>query len=456
MLSSVHSVDIVDIALPNDYGVAKKDGRVMFVPGAVVGDRVQIKIARESKKFVYGEIVGIDMPSPFRITPVCPHFGACGGCTMQHLLYDKQLEIKKKYLIENLRRIGGIDINDIDSLTITPSPNTYFYRNKLELSFGDQGGRVILGLRERSSPFKSYTARVISLNQCPVFSPAVEKAIPFFTEFAHKEGLMAFNPFTQKGILRHLILRESKSTGKIMITLETRTDRLPNMADLIEEMTTHIPEIASIHHAINTRTDDVTQFDSTRHLFGTRSLDEEINGLNIRMYPGTFFQPNTGGAALLYEAIDEQINLKDKETILGLFCGSGPIEIFLSKRAKQVIGIDSNPANISAARENCRLNQVTNCTFYSSRAEDVLKRIDLPKPDILVLDPPRTGLSKQGLAVVQELNLSRIAYVSCNPATLARDLQVLCGNRYSIHRIMPFDFFPHAAHLETLVILHRS
>jgi 23S rRNA (uracil1939-C5)-methyltransferase len=236
------TVDIIDLALPNDYGVAKQDGRVIFVPGAVVGDRVTVRIARKSKKLLYGEISGMDIPSPFRITPLCPHFNECGGCIMQHLRYDIQLEIKKRYLVENLRRIGGMDIKDSDSISVTPSPTTYLYRNKIELSFGDQHGRVILGLRERLSPFKPYGARAIQLSQCPVCSDSVEKIIPFFVEFAHREGLMAFNPMTGKGVLKHLILRESKSTGKIMAIIETRSETLPEMTYLIEEMTYTFPK----------------------------------------------------------------------------------------------------------------------------------------------------------------------------------------------------------------------
>jgi 23S rRNA (uracil1939-C5)-methyltransferase len=426
------------------------------VPGAVVGDRVTIRIARKAKKLLYGEIVGMDIPSPFRVTARCPHFGECGGCTMQNLRYDIQLEIKKRFLVENLRRIGGIDIKDVESFSVTSSPATYYYRNKIELSFGDQHGRVILGLRERLSPFKPYLARAIQINQCPICSHAVEKIIPFFMEFAHREGLMAFNSFTGKGILKHLILRESKSTGKIMVIFETRLDTLPAIDDLITEMTSHIPEITSIYLATNSRTDDVIQFDRMTHLFGTKSFDEEIAGLASRTYPGTFSQPNTWCAKLLYEAIGEQLNLRGSETVLGLFCGSGPIEIFLSRKAARVIGVDSNPANISAARENCTINQVTNCTFYASRAEDILKQTNIPKADVLVLDPPRTGLSKQGTALVQKLNIPRIAYVSCSPATLARDLRELCGHGYKINQIIPFDFFPHTGHLETLTILEHS
>ena len=447
------TVDIIDIALPNDYGVAKKNGRVIFIPGAVIGDRVTVKINRMSKRFVYGEIVEMETPSPFRVTPECPHFGSCGGCIMQHLQYDNQLEIKKRYLSENLRRIGGIDTNKIDLMPVTPSPDIYFYRSKLELSFGEQSGRVVLGLRERMSPFKSYTAEVVSLNKCPVFSPVVEKIIPIFTEFAHNEGFMAFNPLTKKGALKHLILREIKSTGSIMATLETRTDALQNLDGIIAEMTRQIPEITSFYHATNKRTDNIVHFERVRRMFGTNTIDDIIGDLTLKVYPGTFTQPNSKGAALLYNKMMDQLNLGGSETILGLYSGSGPIEIFLSKKAGQVIGIDSDPSNISAARENCKLNRITNCTFYQSRVEDVLKRIELPKPDILVLDPPRTGLSQQSLEIVKKLNLRKIAYVSCNPATLARDLRKILSYGYSIHRIMPFDFFPHTGHLETLTTL---
>jgi 23S rRNA (uracil1939-C5)-methyltransferase len=264
---------------------------------------------------------------------------------------------------------------------------------------------------------------------------------------------MAFNPLTKKGALKHLILKEIKSTGSIMATLETRTDALQNLDGIIAEMTRQIPEITSFYHATNKRTDNIVHFERVRRMFGTNTIDDIIGDLTLKVYPGTFTQPNSKGAALLYNKMMDQLNLGGSETILGLYSGSGPIEIFLSKKAGQVIGIDSDPSNISAARENCKLNRITNCTFYQSKVEDVLKRIELPKPDILVLDPPRTGLSQQSLEIVKKLNLRKIAYVSCNPATLARDLRKILSYGYSIHRIMPFDFFPHTGHLETLTTL---
>jgi len=455
MSTSQFLVEITDIALPKDFGVAKKDGRVIFVPGAVVGDTVTVRIAREDKRYAYGEIMRIDVPSPLRERPECTHFGFCGGCIMQHLQYSIQLEIKHSYLLENLRRIGGINLEKNETIPVNPSPDLYFYRNKLELSFGQKNNEVVLGLRERLSPFKSYDASVTPLNECPVFSAVIPKLIPIFAEFAHIEGLIAFNPLTKKGVLKHLILRESKATGEIMVILETRAEALQGIERVIYELKQRVPEVVSFYHATNRRTDDIVHFERINRLFGARSLVEKVSNLSLKIYPQTFLQPNTRGAALLYEGIAHELNLNGNESIIGMYSGIGAIEIFFSSRAFQVIGIDSERANISAAQENCIFNHTTNCTFYQSRAEDVLKHIDLPKADILVIDPPRTGLSKQGLRVMKELNIPKIAYVSCNPSTLARDLRELCSHGYSIHRIAPYDLFPHTGHLETLAILER-
>lgn len=449
-------VDITDIALPTDHGVARKNGCVIFVPGAVIGDRVKVTLARQQRQFSYGELTDIETPSPFRVNPECPHFGICGGCSLQHVHYNKQLEIKEHFLSENLRRIGGIDVKNTNLLPVRPSPDIYLYRNKLELSFGDKDGKIALGMRERVSPFRRFTARVVPIETCIVFSRAIEKIIPVVTELASQLGLAPFSPFTKKGVLKHLILRESKATGHIMAILETRRDGLPNLESAIQSMIKEIPEVVSFYHGVNTRTDDVIRFDRLHHLYGAEAIEDKIGNLTAMVYPGTFLQPNTRGAELLYETILEQLKVEGNETVLGLYCGSGPIEIYVAQTARHVTGIDSDPKNISTANENCSINHVTNCTFYAGRAEDALRRTLSPTPSALIIDPPRTGLSKQSLDVVEALNLPKIAYVSCNPATLARDLRELVSHGYSVQTISPFDLFPHTGHLETLTILLRS
>jgi len=451
--SPVDTVDIVDIALPNDYGVARRDGLVIFVPGAVIGDRVRIRISRPGKRFAYGEIIGIETPSPFRTKPACPNFGPCGGCTLQHLAYEKQIALKENYLLESLQRIGRIDITRVKRSPIVPSPDQYFYRSKLELAFGEKGGRIALGLRERVSPFRPFTGRVIPLAECRIFSPVAARLIPFFLDFAAAHRLRAFTPRTGKGFLKHLILREIKATGDVMATVETRPGKFPDPAGLIKRLADDVPVVKSLNHAVNDRTDDVIRFARVRHLYGEHSIDEQLGGLTLRVHPEAFSQPNTRGAALLYNKILESSYVTEDATVLGLYCGTGPIEIWLSKRARRVIGIDADPANIACARESCRLNNVTNCTFHQGRVEGTLPHQDLGKPDLLVVDPPRTGITPDGLNALLAINAPAITYVSCNPATLARDLRVLKDRKYSIDKIIPFDLFPHTGHLETLVFL---
>ncbi|OPY65200.1 MAG: 23S rRNA (uracil-C(5))-methyltransferase RlmCD [Syntrophorhabdus sp. PtaU1.Bin050] len=454
--SPVDTVDIVDIALPNDYGVAREDRLVIFVPGAVIGDRVKIRISRPGKRFAYGEIVEIDTPSPFRVKPECPHFGPCGGCTLQHLAYEKQLALKEGSLHESLRRIGGIDIARIKRSSIVPSPDRYSYRSKLELAFGETGGRITLGLRERVSPFRPFTGRVIPLDECRIFSPVVEKLIPIFLDFAVAHHLRAFTPHTGKGFLKHLILREAKATGDVMATIETRPGKFPDPAGLIRRLTDDVPAVKSLYHAVNNRTDDVIRLGRLRHLYGQQFIDERLGGLTLKIHPETFFQPNGRGAALLYNEILESPYVTEGATVLGLYCGTGPIEIWLSKKARSVIGIDIDPTNITLARENCRINGVTNCTFYQGRVEETLSALKLEKPDVLVVDPPRTGMTPDSLDTLLAVNAPAMVYVSCNPATLARDLRILQDRGYSVDRVVPFDLFPHTGHLETLVFLRHS
>lgn len=449
-------LDITDIALPRDHGVARKDGRVIFVPGAVIGDRVLVNITRQQQQFSYGEIINIETPSPFRVEPPCPHFGVCGGCSLQYLRYDKQLEIKERFLSENLRRIGAIDMGKTVLLPIVPSPDVSFYRNKLELSFGEKNGEIVLGMRERVSPFTPFAARVVPIETCVIFSPAAAGIIPAVSRSASQIGLTAFDPMTRKGVLKHLILRVSKTTGDIMAILETRPEKASGLENLADRMIKAIPSIASLYHGVNRRADDVIRFEEVRHLWGAKTIAENIGDLSVLVYPGTFLQPNAKGAELLYNAILEELKLEGNETILGLYCGSGAIEMYVAKWARHVIGIDLDRRNISAAEENCRINHISNCTFYACRAEDGAKRLGTPKPDILIVDPPRSGLSKQSLALIKEMKLARMAYVSCNPATLARDLKDLVGSGYSLRTVRPFDLFPHTGHLETLVILSRS
>ncbi len=447
-------VSIFDIAFPNNYGVGKLDGFVLFVPGAVPQDIVRVEIAARGKKFGYGKIVNIEEPSPLRIEPPCPHFGICGGCTLQNLTYDSQLAIKENYLRQTLKRLGNIDAGEIDMLPIVPSPGVSFYRTKLELAFGEKNGRVILGLRERVSPFEQYSSKVVPLRSCEVFSPLIEKIIPIFTDYAHENRLIPYNPITHKGFLRHLIVREAKSTGELMFILETTTGSLSDTDNLWQKLTSDLSQAKSLYSAINNGLTDVIRYEKTFHIGGNPFIEEKLGGFMFHIHPQSFFQPNAEAAKGLYEKIPDLAGLRQDETMLGLYCGTGAIEIFLSPFVKKVIGIDSLPQNITNAIENCRINGRSNCSFHAMTVENLLHNRSMQTPDILILDPPRAGITLAALKVILQLRPAKIVYISCNPSTLARDLKYFRENRYRIQKIVPHDFFPHTSHLETLVYLH--
>jgi 23S rRNA (uracil1939-C5)-methyltransferase len=448
-------IDIVDIAFPNNYGIGKIDGYVLFVPGAIPQDRIRVEIVDRGKRFGYGKIVSIEEPSPFRVEPSCPHFGLCGGCTLQNLTYNHQLIIKENYLRQTLKRLGNIDLSGIDVSPITPSPKTSFYRSKIELAFGEQGGQITLGLRERASPFKSYNAPVVPLRECPAFSPLIEKIIPVFADFAQANRFIPYNPITRQGFLRHLIIRESKSTGELMCILETTKGILPDMKQCWQTLTREVPEVTSFYRTTNNGQSDVIRYEKTFHIAGKSFIEEKLGLFMFRIHPQSFFQPNIKAAEKLYERIPDLIALDKNQTVLGLYCGTGPIEIFLSPYVREVIGIDSLPENITNAIENSQTNTVTNCSFHATTVESLLKNSLTQKPDILLIDPPRGGITYEALMVILELGPAKIVYISCNPSTLARDLKLFHENSYIIEKIAPFDFFPHASHLETVVCLHR-
>jgi len=454
--AEIVSVDIVDIAFPNNYGVGKTDGYVLFVPGAVPGDSISVEITERGRRFGYGKLLSIDKPSQFRIEPFCPHFGPCGGCTLQNLSYERQLAIKENYLRQTLTRLGNIDLSGIDLLPITPSPKTVYYRNKIELAFGKHGEKTVLGLRERVSPFKKYDATVVPLRECAACSSFVEKIISFFVDFAQVNRLSPYNPVTKEGFLRHLVMRESKSTGELMCILETTGGNLPKMNQFLQLLADKLPEVTSFYTAVNNNVSDGAQYEKISHMAGKQYIEEKLGRSIFRIYPESFFQPNAEAARRLYETIPDLTFLDKNQILLGLYCGTGTIEISLSPYVREVIGVDSLQANITNAVANCRINGIMNASFHAKKVEEISQNGSIEPPDILILDPPRAGLSSEAFVTILKLSPKKIVYVSCNPSTLARDLSLLREKHYSIDRIAPFDFFPHTSHLETAVSLHHK
>jgi 23S rRNA (uracil1939-C5)-methyltransferase len=449
-------VSITDMAFPHDWGVGLVGRVVTFVPGAVVGDKVRIRVSKTKRRHLFGRIIHIDEPSAFRVEPECPHFPVCGGCAFQHLGYPKQLELKQNYLLQTLRKIGKIDTESFEREAITPSPDIFYYRNKMEYAFGESDGRVCVGLRRRASPLQRYEKDTVPLRKCLIFSRAAEKIFPLVIDFANGTGLPPYDPLSRKGFFRNLVLREGKNTAEILATLVTRSGQSLDLARLSHQLEEKVSKVKSLWSAENDRVSDVVDFGRKKHISGQLFIQEILGGLSFRIYPESFFQPNPKAAEVLYGRIVEEARLLGSRGVLGLYCGPGSIEIFLSRAADEVVGIDSEAMNIRTAEENCRTNGIKNCRFIKGRVEEVLKEMNSKDFDLLVLDPPRAGISGKGLKLIMSLNIPAIIYVSCNPAAFARDLHLFSEKGYGLRKLYCFDFFPHTPHLEAMGVLTAS
>ncbi|OPX97493.1 MAG: 23S rRNA (uracil-C(5))-methyltransferase RlmCD [Syntrophorhabdus sp. PtaB.Bin047] len=449
------SVTVTDIAMPGDAGVAKAGDLVVFVPGTIPGDRVAIRIVKREKRYGHGEVVAIEKPSLFRVEPACPHFGACGGCTIQSMDYARQLEMKASHLKESLKRIGRLDVAEDRFEEITPSPQAYFYRSKIELAFGYKGNEVIAGMRGGTTTGGPVRSAVLPVPGCKIFSDGLQRILEVVEDHIHGEGLFPYNEQAKKGTLRHLVLREAKATGHIMVIVETKGAEDHGMGELYRRLTEKTPRISSLWRAINDRPGSYIDYSRLSHEGGERYLDESLAGLTLRIYPASFFQPNPAGAALIYERVGRIAAELKAGNVLGLYCGMAPMELVLSRYSQNVIGIDSSRANIENARENALLNGINNCSFLAGRVEDIVTDRSLRKPELVVTDPPRSGISPRGIDLITSLAPKTLIYVSCNPATLARDLGRLAAAGYAVELVAPFDLFPHTSHLETLTVLTK-
>lgn len=441
-----YSLSITDVALPSAFGVARAGEMVVFVPGLVPGDKARIRIARLDKRFGYGEAVELEERSAFREKPVCAHFGECGGCDLQQLAYEKQLEIKQNHLLQALKRIGGIHLEEVDISDIVPSVDRFFYRNKVEFSFGeDAGGQTILGLNEPVSPLHPYTGAIMPVRECCLFSPAAAKMLPHVREFVERSGLKAHNPTSGKGSLKRLVMREAKQSGEILINIVSESGIAGQLAGLAQTLKEAMPQLASVYTTTGNR---------TTLLWGRPYLEETVCDLVLRIYPLSFFQPNPRTAEELYKTIIPEAGISRNEHVAGLYCGSGAIELCLARRVKEVRGIDSSKDSIACAKENAAANGLENCSFFRGRAERAGVHCPPDRRDVVIIDPPRSGITKEALRAIVEMRPRKLIYISCNPSTFARDLRSL-AQEYEPKRIIPFDFFPHTGHFEVLSLLER-
>jgi 23S rRNA (uracil1939-C5)-methyltransferase len=448
------TVEVEDIDFPASFGRAVAGGRKLLIPGAVTGETVRVQIVGERGAARVAEVIRVESPSRRRAEPRCPHFGPCGGCLFQNIDYGTQLELKERHLRRTLEE-AGIAEAAAAVKAITPLADPYGYRNKMEFGFGESWGRLVLGLRERVTATRQTHRRTLSIDACPIFSPIVERVFPAVNDFVREKGLAVFDVLSGHGHVRHLVLRQGQRTGELMVVLVTAELPGTDLADLAERLMAAAPELKSFVHVTNSRPSDLVEHQKTRLIAGAPFIEETLLGLTFRIYPQTFFQTNTAGGELLYRRIRDEAQLTQESRVLGLYCGSGAIELSLAGTVGKVTGIDSSPANIANAVENALVNRVENAVFVPGTVEALLSEPFREPVDIVIVDPPRVGLTGKALRRVLELGVPAVVYVSCNPSSLARDLRGFLDAGYKVASLSPFDLFPHTPHLETLAILYK-
>ncbi|MCM8787911.1 MAG: 23S rRNA (uracil(1939)-C(5))-methyltransferase RlmD [Candidatus Omnitrophica bacterium] len=434
-----HIIQIYDIALPACFGVGKLEGKTVFVPETVLLDKVRVEIVSEKKNLLFAKVIDYIELSKFRQQPACQHFYICGGCCLQDLIYLKQLEIKEKYLFETLKRIAKLDINNIEKSKIVASPDIYFYRNKIKLFFLKQTDRVILGLNKKEY-FWQNIKEIFPIKECIIFCSRLSPIISEISEFA--------NLLSKNNLFENLILRDTKFTGQTMLILVARSFLQEKYLTLFKEKIAKL-NLTSVYFLFKSAKKDNSY--KQLHIFGQEFIQEKILDRIFRIYPLTFLQSNIKATKLLYDKLKELLISIRSKRILSFYCGAGFLEILIAQNVEKIIGVDMSKDNILCARENALINKQDNCIFFESKVEN-FTNIEFKNIDTLILDPPRSGLSKAALDLILKLKIPRVFYISCNPATLARDLLRFL-RFYKVNYVASFDFFPHTCHLESLVFM---
>lgn len=462
-LPLLEKVLITDIGAEGK-AIARVENQVVFVPMLIPGDIVDIKVRKKKKKYLEGSVVRFHEYSADRIKPVCRHFGICGGCRWQHLPYDLQLKYKEKQVRDSLTRIAKVSLPEISP--IIGSSDVYFYRNKLEYAFSDKRWLT----REEVNSDNSFDKgdalgfhvpglfdKVLDIREChlqPEPSNAIRDAV---RRYARRKGLAFFNFRQQSGFLRNLIIRNS-GNGNVMVIVVFFLDEKARRDALLDFLSSEFSQITSLWYIINTKRND-SLTDQLPVLYkGDDHLEEEMNGLKFRIGPNSFYQTNTGQAGKLYRIVRDFAGLTGNEIVYDLYTGTGTIANYVAASARKVIGIEYVREAVMDARLNSGINGIKNTKFFAGDLKNVLSEEFFEEngsPDVVITDPPRAGMHKDAVNSILLAAPQRIVYVSCNPATQARDIMLLSGN-YDVVRVQPVDMFPHTHHVENVILLKRK
>ncbi|CAH0346746.1 23S rRNA (uracil(1939)-C(5))-methyltransferase RlmD [Bacillus sp. CECT 9360] len=438
-------IDVIFEDLTHDgAGVAKVDGYPIFVPNALPGEKAQIKVIKTNKGYGFGRLVEIYERSEHRIDVPDSEAHKYGGTQLQHLSYEGQLQFKEKQVREVLTRIGKLENVKVHPILGMEEP--WHYRNKAQVPVGEKDGKLIAGF------FKPRSHEIVDTNESLIQHPAVNEAIQAVKEICSELGIQAYDEVNHKGVLRHIMGRYGKTTGELMVVIITRTSELPQKNKIVEEIVARLPHVKSIVHNVNSKRTNVILGEKTKVLWGNEVIYDYIGDVKFAISALSFYQVNPDQTKVLYDKALEYAGLTGEESVIDAYCGIGTISLFLAQRAKKVFGVEIVPEAIEDARRNAELNGIENAEFAVGAAEDVITEWyeNGNKADVLVVDPPRKGCDEALLNTIIEMKLGKVVYVSCNPATLARDLQILEDGGYRTVEVQPVDMFPQTTHVECI------
>lgn len=444
------TVKIEDMEFPST-GIGFCEDKKIYVKNSFKGETVKARVKKKRDTYAEAKLLEVIEKADYEIEPLCPHFGVCGGCSSQNLTYEKQLE----FLSNEVKALfDDANVSTGEFLGISGSPQQFEYRNKMEFTFGDEekGAPLGLGMHMIGKAFG-----ILTVDQCRLIDEDYRKIIKLTVEYFRAQNLPYYRIMKSEGYLRHLVIRKAKNTGELLVNIVTTTQinfDLSEYANLLREQK-YEGRLVSIIHTENDSKSDAVIPEKVKVLYGKDYIREELLGLQFNISPFSFFQTNTRGAAELYSMVRDFMGNSENKVVFDLYCGTGTIGQIVAPKAKKVIGIELIEEAVEAARENAKLNDLDNCTFIAGDVAETIKTVK-DKPDIIILDPPRSGVHPKAMEYVIKFNAPEIIYVSCNPKTLVSDLKVLIAGGYKVVQTKIKDMFPNTPHAETVVKLIKK
>ncbi|CAM2363654.1 23S rRNA (uracil(1939)-C(5))-methyltransferase RlmD [Listeria seeligeri] len=447
LLKKNQSVEITIEDLTHDgNGVGKIDGYPLFIPNTLPGEKVTAKIIKLNKNYGFARMENLKVVSAERVEPPCAVYSKCGGCSLQHLSYVGQLAFKRNQVEETMKRIGKLNVEVKETLGME---NPWRYRNKSQVPVGFVNGKLTAGFYQKRSH------EIIDMSTCLIQSEQGDFAVQKTREVLAKYGTEPYDEKTGKGDIRHIMTRFAHTTGQLMLVLVTTKDRLPFKEEIIRDLTEQLA-LTSIVQNINPQKTNVIFGDRTKTLWGKDIIEDTIHGIRFAISARSFYQVNPLQTEVLYQQAIEAAELTGEETVIDAYCGIGSISLCLAKKAKHVYGVEIVDQAIQDARTNAELNNLSNTTFETGKAEEVIPTWYKAGivADVLVVDPPRKGCDEKLLQTILAMKPKKVVYVSCNPGTLARDMKILSDGGYEANQVQPVDMFPMTTHIEAVTVLN--